>query len=118
MKKDLAYIKLISGEYVIGEVAHNDENTIVLKKPLSTKYEMMVGGLQMFPYDAFYLNRELDEVIFKKDYIMHIHENEDIPEELKGKYNEFASGLIQPQKPDLSAAGASDALTKMLMGAQ
>jgi len=96
MARELAYVKLISGEYVLGEVDHKDEETIVLKKPLSVNFEMMLGGLQMVPYDAYYLNKELQEVIFKLDHIIHVHEGEDVPKELGEKYNEFVSGIIQP----------------------
>ena len=106
--KELVYLKLISGEYVLGEIAHEDENTIVLKKPLSTKFEMMLGGLQMYPYDAFYLNKELEEVIFKKDHIMHEYKGEAIPMELEAKYREFASGIVQAQKPAIDPAPAEN----------
>jgi hypothetical protein len=116
MKKDLAYIKLISGEYVIGEVAHEDENAIVLKKPLSARFEMMLGGLQMYPYDAFYLNKELEEVIFKKEHIMHIYKGEEIPFELEAKYREFVSGIVQAKTPDLKATPENSDLQKLILG--
>jgi len=92
--KLLAYIKIISGEYVIGEVRHEDENVITLKKPLSTKFEPTLGGLQIFPYDALYLGKELDEVTFKKEQLLHIHENEDVPSEIAAKYTEYATGIV------------------------
>jgi len=96
MSQELAYVKLISGEYVLGRVEHKDEETIVLKKPLSVNFEMMLGGLQMVPYDAYYLNKEVQEAIFKIEHTLHIHEGSDVPKELEEKYNEFASGIIQP----------------------
>ena len=117
--KELAYLKLISGEYVLGEVVHEDESTIVLKKPLSTKFEMMLGGLQMFPYDAFYLNKELEEAIFKKEHIMHEYKKESVPMELEAKYREFASGIIQTQKSPLdpgNGAGPSEEQLAMMAG--
>ena len=117
----IAYIKLISGEYVLGKVEHEDENIIILKKPLGVKFEMMVGGLQMFPYDAFYLNREPEEVIFKKDQILHEYKDEEVPEELQKKYTEFESGIVQQQTPDLGAGmsgmgmpGAGQDIQKLL----
>ena len=126
--EELAYVKLITGEYVLGKVVHEDENTIVLKKPLSAKFEMMLGGLQMFPYDAFYLNKELEEVIFKKEHILHEYKGSEVPSELEAKYTEFASGIVQPQAQGMGGmAGApgmpggqdmAEEMQKLILGAK
>jgi hypothetical protein len=98
---ELAYVKIISGEYVLGKVEHQDENTIVLKKPISVIFDPMQGGLGFMPYDAMYLMKETPEIIFNKDQLIHVFEGDNIPVELKDKYVEFDTGIITeaPQGP-------------------
>jgi hypothetical protein len=104
---ELAYVKVISGEYVLGKVEHQDENTIVLKKPISVIFDPMQGGLGFMPYDAMYLMKEVPEIIFSKDKLIHVFEGDNIPTELKDKYIEFDTGIIteapQQRQPDLQA---------------
>ena len=85
------YIKLISGQYVIGDLEFQDEKNMVLKKPVSLDFNPMAGGLGFVPYDAFYLGKEIDKVDFKKEHVMHIFE--DIPEEISNNYVKFKTGI-------------------------
>jgi len=113
----LAYIKIISGDYVLGEIVENNENEIKLKKPLATKFEMMLGGLQMYPYDAFYLSKELEEISFKKEHVIHIFEGDDIPFELESKYREFVSGIVKaPAGMNMEAGAENNDLQRLILG--
>jgi len=111
MKKDeLVFIKLVSNGYVVGKVVDEDDGQVKLKKPLSVVFEPMMGGLQILPYDAFYLGKEMEELSFKTRDIMHVFEGDDIPAEIQGKYIEFETGIVtqteapQPNEDELAKA--------------
>ena len=82
-KPDIILVKIITGDYVLGR-ALIENDTITLKKPLNLKFEPMMGGLQVTPYDVYYIGRELDKITFKKSQVL--HRFEDFAQELKDKY--------------------------------
>ena len=95
------YLKLITGQYVIGDIISENEKEIKIKKPVGIDFNPMAGGLAFVPYDAFYLGQELNEVVFKKDQIMHTFEP---PKEILDNYIKYKSGIMpapSAQKPDL-----------------
>jgi hypothetical protein len=116
MEKDtLVFIKLITGGYTIGKVINDTETELELKKPLSVIFEPMMGGLQILPYDAYYLGKEVNELSFKKDQIMHVFEGEDIPLEIEAKFREFESGIVTaPAGSEDQAAAQAQQLANAL----
>jgi len=98
MSKELAYVKMVTGDYVIGEVTHDDEASVTLKKPVSIIFDPMQGGLGFMPYDAMYVMKELEEISIKKEFIIHEFKGDLIPKELEDKYIEFCSGIITPEQ--------------------
>jgi len=90
----LYFIKVITGSYIIGEGEKTEEG-YVLQKPLSVIFEPMMGGLQVIPYDAYYLGKEIDSINVKEDHVMHEFTGDDIPKEIADKYTEFKSGIVQ-----------------------
>jgi len=87
----MKYLKLITGQYVIGDVKNENEETVILKKPVSLEFNPMAGGLSFIPYDAFYLGKEIEELEIKKSHIM--HDFDDIPKEIADNYVKFKSGI-------------------------
>ena len=110
MSKNLAYVKMVTGDYVIGEVTHDDETSLTLKKPVSIIFDPMQGGLGFMPYDAMYVMKELEEINIKKDFIIHEFKGDLIPKELEDKYTEFCSGIITTPE---QAAGANNSNTQI-----
>jgi len=95
------YLKLITGQYVVGDIIEVDEKEIKIKKPVGIDFNPMAGGLAFVPYDAFYLGQELEEVSFKQDQIMHTFEP---PKEILDNYIKYKSGIMPApatQTPDL-----------------
>jgi len=91
----IKYIKLITGNYVIGKEIKSESNEVlVLEKPVSIEFNPMAGGLGFVPYDAFYLGKEVEKMEFKNQHIMHVFEAEEIPEEIAKKYTEFLTGIV------------------------
>jgi hypothetical protein len=64
-------IKLVNGEVVMGELIHDNEEEIKLKRPMLLMLDPMQGGIGMIPYDAIYTQTELEDFAFKHEHIMH-----------------------------------------------
>jgi len=87
--ENLVYLKLVTGEYVIGQEIDGK-----IKKPVSIVFDPMQGGLGFMPYDAVYLMTEVQEISFKDEVIMHKFTGNEIPKEIVDKYREFVTGLV------------------------
>ena len=99
---EIVFVKVISGDYVVGKVLESDKDSeLVLYKPLTVRFEAMMGGLQVVPYDAFYIGKELDEVGIKEEHIMHIFVGSEVPEEIKAKWTEISTGIVTEAQPEI-----------------
>jgi len=91
------YLKLITGQYIIGDLEFEDEKNVVVKKPVGLEFNPMAGGLGFMPYDAMYLGKELEKVDIKKEHIMHKFEP---PKEIMDQYVKFKTGIdLNPEMP-------------------
>jgi hypothetical protein len=99
------YLKLITGQYILGDLENENDNIITLKKPVSIEFNPMAGGLAFIPYDAFYLGKELETVEIKKEHIMHDFSNQ-VPKEITDNYTKYKSGI------DLAPAQAGPQLNE------
>jgi hypothetical protein len=86
------YLKLITGQYILGDLANEIDGVITLKKPVSIEFNPMAGGLAFVPYDAFYLGKELENIEIKKEHIMHDFSDQ-IPKEIIDNYIKYKSGI-------------------------
>ena len=85
--------KLITGEVVVSDAKVENEKYI-LNKPVELKFEPMSGGLSFLPYMAIYLGKELESVELDMKFVMHVFDENEIPDELLGKYTEFLTGIV------------------------
>jgi hypothetical protein len=68
---EIKMIKLVNGEVVLGGIKEETDDKIVFSKPMQLMLDPMQGGVGMIPYDAVYIQEELEEFSFDKKHIMH-----------------------------------------------
>lgn len=89
-------VKLISGEELVGEVIHEEDNTLVLKNVLAIMIQRAQDGnlgIGFVPF-APYLGKGVS-FDFDKDKLQFVKEVDD---QMKNQYNSIFGGIVTPPK--------------------